>query len=312
MTSNEKFLIVSPCFNEKLIIDSFLQKIKDLKLKNNLNFDLCLIDDGSTDNTWNIIVDSKKKYSFLKGIKLSKNFGKECAIDAALNKNQNQYKFYIIIDSDHQHPINKIPDLINAYNLGHYEIVNTHRINKKFNFFREIFSSIFYKILNLISDITIISKTTDYMLISNNICKKYCEIKEINKTFRVIISWLGFKRTSIPIEINMRNNGLSKYNFIKLTRLAFNTIYSFTNFPIRMIGYIGILMTIISLIFIITITLNYFLNITTISWQTIFIILQIFLSGLIMVSLGFVGIYLIKILDNTNTRPNYIIEDELK
>ena len=253
----------------------------------------------------------QKKYDFLKAIKLSRKFGKEAAIDAGLNIIGNNYDFYIIIDSDLQHPIDKIPDLINNFLNNKFDIINTHRIDTREGFFREFFSNIFYKILENLSELKIISKTTDFMLISNNVRNKYIEVKEINKTFRILINWLGFRRCSIPIEINLRKHGKSKYNFYNLLRLATNTVSSFSILPIKIIGYFGLAMSIISFLLIIFFILNYFIHITEFSWQTQFIILQILLSGLTMISVGLLGIYIIKIFENTNSRPNFIIEEKI-
>jgi len=305
------FSIISPCNNEEKNIIKFIEEIYKLKQKYNYNLTLLLIDDGSTDKTWKLIKECKLKYKFIKGVKLSRNFGKESALDAGLNAIGENYDFHIIIDSDLQHPISQIPNLIDNYNTESYDIINTHRIDLKEGFFREFFSNLFYKILSKFSEIKIISKTTDYMLISNQVKKKYIDVKEINKTFRILINWLGFRKKSIPIEINLRKHGQSKYNFFNLFRLAITTISSFSILPIKLIGYFGVVMSILSSILIIFFIINHFLNITSLSWQTQFIILQILLSGLTMASVGLLGIYVTKILENTNSRPNYIIEEEI-
>jgi dolichol-phosphate mannosyltransferase len=304
-----KFAIISPCKNEDGNIKIFIDELKKLKKENNLDFSLLLIDDGSTDKTWDTICREKLDNDFIKAIKLSRTFGKESAIDAGLNHVENNLDFYIIIDSDLQHPISVIPTLIKSYKV--VEIVNTHRIDFKEGLLRETFSKLFYKVLKNFSEIKIISKTTDFMLISNKVRNKYVEIQEIDKTFRILINWLGFNSKSIPIKINYRKSGVSKYNFFNLFRLATNTISSFSIFPIKVIGYIGLAMSILSSILIIFFIINYFFSLTYFSWQTQFIILQILLSGLTMTSVGLLGIYVSKILKNSNKRPNYIIEKEI-
>jgi len=246
MSEIEKISIISPCHNEEANISNFLKnlhtEIKDLDYE----CDILLVDDGSTDNTWLNIKEEKKNYKNLKGIKLSRNFGKESAIDAGLNFLNEKNKFFIIIDADLQHPINIIKDLIKNFENKKIDVVFTYRIDEKEGETREFFSKIFYKILGRFSDINIISKTTDFMLISQKVRDEFIKINEIDKTFRVLISWLGFSSISLPIKINYRTAGASKYNYFNLFRLAINTISSYSILPIKLIGYLGVLMSLLS------------------------------------------------------------------
>lgn len=309
MLQHKKFAIISPCKNEGENLKGFINEINNLTGVVGNNFTLLIIDDGSNDNTWRILEEEKQKYNFLKAIKLSKNFGKEAALDAGLNYIGDEFDFYITIDADLQHPVHKIPELIE--NFVDVEIVNTHRVDLKEGFFRETFSKIFYKILYKFTEIKIISKTTDFMLISKRVRNEFIKINEIDKTYRILIYWLGFTRKSMPIKIKNREKGTSKYNFFNLSRLAVSTISSFSIFPIRIIGYVGLAMSIIAASILIFFIINYFLNLTVFSWQTQFIILQILLSGLTMMSVSLVGLYISKIQKNVNTRPNYIIEKKI-
>lgn len=309
MLQHKKFAIISPCKNEGENLEGFINEINNLTGVVGNNFTLLIIDDGSNDNTWRILEEEKQKYNFLKAIRLSKNFGKEAALDAGLNYIGDEFDFYITIDADLQHPVHKIPELIE--NFVDVEIVNTHRVDLKEGFFRETFSKIFYKILYKFTEIKIISKTTDFMLISKRVRNEFIKINEIDKTYRILIYWLGFTRKSIPIKIKNREKGTSKYNFFNLSRLAVSTISSFSIFPIRIIGYVGLAMSIIAASILIFFIINYFLNLTVFSWQTQFIILQILLSGLTMMSVSLVGLYISKIQKNVNTRPNYIIEKKI-
>jgi len=311
MSEIEKISIISPCHNEEANISNFLKnlhtEIKDLDYE----CDILLVDDGSTDNTWLNIKEEKKNYKNLKGIKLSRNFGKESAIDAGLNFLNEKNKFFIIIDADLQHPINIIKDLIKNFENKKIDVVFTYRIDEKEGETREFFSKIFYKILGRFSDINIISKTTDFMLISQKVRDEFIKINEIDKTFRVLISWLGFSSISLAIKINYITAGASKYNYFNLFRLAINTISSYSILPIKLIGYLGLLMSLLASFSFLLFFLNFFINFTVISWQTQIIVLQVLLSGLIMASVGLLGIYVTKILNNSNKRPNYIIEEDI-
>ncbi len=308
MRQNE-YVILVPCYNEEQNIEKFVSEVESLSIKNNLICDICFVDDGSTDNSWEIINKICKQKKNIKAILLSKNFGKENAIEAGLESLD--YNNYIILDADLQHPIEKIPSMIDNYENKKLEILNTHRIDNKEGYLREFFSNLFYKFLNKFSDINIITKTTDFMIISKKVRDTYIKIDEKNKTFRILINWIGFNSLSIPIEINKRVQGNSKYSFLKLTKLALNTFSSFSIFPIKIISYFGVLVSLISISLLIFISLNYFFKFTIITWQTYFIITNLFFTGLSLCSIGLVGLYVSKINDNTNNRPNYIIEKKL-
>jgi len=301
------FSIVTPCLNEERNIENFVQKI-DLLFQNKYDFKLLFVDDGSTDKTWHKIEDLKKKYHFINGIKLSRNFGKENALTCGLN-NIKKEDFIITIDADLQHPLDEIEKMIQLWKDG-YKIINTFRTNVTENNFREIGSKFFYFLIKKFTNLTDMTKTTDFILIDREIVKKFNDIPEVNKQFRVLVNWLGFKKINVPININARIEGKSKYNFIRLFKLALNNLTSFSLFPLKLIGYLGILMSILSLLIIFSAVMNkiFFSNSLNIGINSIFVTIQILLTGILLCSITFLGIYISKILNNTNNRPNYIIE----
>jgi len=301
------FSIIVPCLNEEKNIEHFTKTAESL-LKEKYNFKIIFIDDGSADNTWNIIENLKKKFSFIHGVKLSRNFGKENAICCGLNYIKDE-DFIITIDSDLQHPLEKIEEMINLWKNG-YKIVNTYRKNRTEGSFREFGSTLYYFLIKKFTDLSIISQTTDFMLIDKNIVKSFNQIPESNKQFRNLINWLGFKKINLPIEINSRIYEKSKYDLIRLMRLAINSFTSFSIFPIKLVGYLGLLMATLSTIAIIISILDriFILTLIKIGNQSLLILIQILLTGLILSAVAFLGIYISKILNNTNNRPNYIIE----
>jgi dolichol-phosphate mannosyltransferase len=301
------FSIIVPCLNEEKNIEHFSKTAESL-LKEKYNFKIIFIDDGSTDNTWSIIENLKKKSSFIHGVKLSRNFGKENAICCGLNNIKDE-DFIITIDSDLQHPLEKIEEMINLWENG-YKIINTHRKNRTEGTLREFGSTLYYFFIRKFTDLSIISQTTDFILIDKDIVKKFNQIPESNKQFRILINWLGFKKINLPIEINSRIYEKSKYDIIRLLRLAINSFTSISIFPIKLIGFLGLLMTTLSTIIIVTSIIDkiFFFKFINISNQSLLILIQILLTGLILSAVAFLGVYISKILNNTNNRPNYIIE----
>lgn len=304
------FTIIAPCLNEEKNIENFINVTQSL-FKNKYNFKILFVDDGSIDNTWNIIENLKKNFSFINAIKLSKNFGKENAIACGLNNIEDE-DFIITADTDLQHPLDKIEDMIELWKKGN-KIVNTYRVNITENNLREIGSKLFYLIFKKFTDLSIVAKTTDFILIDKEIVKKFNAIPEVNKQFRTLINWLGFKKINIPIKINSRKYGNSKYNLTNLFRLAINNFTSFSIFPLKLIGYLGLIMIIFSIVLIIIIGFDkiFLTNILNVKIQSVLIIIQILLTGLILSSIGFLGVYISKILNNTNNRPSYIIEKKI-
>ena len=307
---DDKFYIIVPCFNEEKNIDLFTKEAVTILKKYN-NYKIIFIDDGSSDQTWSKIESLYKTNPNVNGIKLSKNFGKESAIEAGLSKLEklSEYDFAIIIDSDLQHPINKIPELINEWK-NDYKIVTTFKKNNVENFLRKIGSDLFYYFMTNYSDVKFITKNTDFMLLDKDIIKIFNKLIEKKKSLKTFINWTGYKNKSLEVEIIKRYHGKSKYNFFNLFRTAINAITSFSLFPIKVVGYMGLIMSTISIIFILLFILSNWLNFIPISIQTIIIIFNIFLTGITLSALGLLGIYISRIHEGLMDRPNFIIEDE--
>lgn len=307
----EKFYIIVPCFNEEENIDEFINSALSA-LKKYENFELLFVDDGSTDNTWNKIKKQCTKNNKIIGIKLSKNFGKDSAIEAGLSKiiKLSDFDFAIIIDADLQHPIDKIPEMIDRWK-NDYKIVTTFKKNNVESYIRKAGSNLFYFVMTNFSDAKFITKNTDFMLIDKKVVEIFDKLSEKNKSVKTFINWTGFKTDAIPIQIEKRNYGTSKYNIFNLTRTAVNAITSFSFFPIKVVGYLGLAMSIISFLLIPFFIISSLINFIEVSFQTLIIIFNIFLTGIILSSIGLLGIYISRIHQNSIDRPSFIIEDEI-
>ena len=304
------FYIIVPCYNEENNIQNFIAKVEECLNLNN-NFKILFVDDGSNDETWDKINLNFKNNKKVSGIKLSKNFGKESAIEAGLNKikDNNEYQFAIIVDADLQHPIDKIPQMIEEWKNNN-KIVTTYKENNVENLFRKIGSDLFYTIMSKYSDVKFVTKNTDFMLLDRSVIDIFNKLPEKNKLLKVFANWTGFKNKSIGITINQRERGLSKYNFFNLFRTAINAITSFSLFPIKVVGYLGLIMSIMSIILLPVLIFLNFIEFTPISIQTLIIIFNVFLTGIILSAIGLLGIYISRIHENTIKRPSFIVEDE--
>ena len=309
--SNFNFTIIIPCKNEYQNITNIYQNISSLNLDKKYNFNFLYVDDGSTDDTWDEIKKLKKEYKEkISGLRLSKNFGKDVAISAALKNLKDDVKFAVIIDCDGQHPYEYIKNLIDEWENG-AEAVITRRSNITENFFREIGSILFYKIINNFTDLKFITKSLDFMLIEKKIITKFNSFKEKKKSLRATIAFISPKIKILDIKINKRKYGKSKFQIFALARYGFSIFTTFSVIPIKISGYLGLFLLVSTTIILFTsIILKFFFN-WGITLNTILLIFNTFIFSVLLISISFLGIYITKILENTTDRPEFIINEEL-
>ena len=305
---SDNYYIIVPCYNEENNIEELIHTI-DYSIGHYNQYKILFIDDGSTDKSWSKIDNLCNQNQKVLGIKLTRNFGKDSAIEAGLNYlgQIEDFKFVIIIDCDLQHPIEKIKDMIHEW-YKEYKIVTTYKKNNVESYFRKIGSDFFYFLMTNFSDAKFITKNTDFMLLDKEIVKIFNNFKEKRKSIKTFINWVGYKTISLPIKIRKRSFGKSKYDFFNLTRTAVNAITSFSLFPIKIVGYMGIIMTFLSIIILPNFVILSWLNILNISIQTIVIIFNIFLTGITLSAIGLLGIYISRIHEGSLNRPSYLIE----
>ena len=240
--NKQKITIIVPAYNEEMNILLFYEEnrkiIRDLDV---YNWEFVFVDDGSSDGTWNIIEKISNKDSHVKGVRLSRHFGKEVALTAGVESAVNP-DAVILMDADLQHPPAVVPELIKQWELG-FQIVNTQRKSIKYSFLRETGSRLFYFMLNKFSTLDIQSKATDFRLLDREVLKILKTFSERNRFFRGIVDWMGFKKTSIMFDSPKRNDGESTFSFRELFALAINSFTSFSMAPLRLTGYLGLVVT---------------------------------------------------------------------
>ena len=306
-----KFYIIAPSFNEEKNIENFINRIEKLNIKN-FSYKIVFVDDGSTDKTWQKIEYFNNINEKIIGIKLTRNFGKDSAIEAGLNLANKDVncKFAIIIDADLQHPIEKIPEMIVEWEKN-FKIITTFKKNNVESFLRKSGSDLFYFLMTKFSDAKFITKNTDFMLIDKKIIDIFANFIEKNKSIKTFINWTGYKNKSLEIEIEKRKEGKSKFNFFHLTRMAVNAITSFSFFPLKIVGYLGFFMSVFSIILMPILIIFKWSGFFYVTYQTLIIIFNIFLTGITLSCLGLLGIYISKIHQNSIIRPSYIIEKSI-
>ena len=301
----EKISIIVPCYNEEEAIPLFYQEIKKVFKTINYRLELIMVDDGSTDKTLDVI----KSLKDVKYLSFSRNFGKEAAMLAGLSHATGDY--LAIMDVDLQDPPSLIPEMINYIQNDGYDIVATRRINrKKEGWFRSVLSKIFYRIINRMSKIEMVSGARDFRLMTRQVVNNILKMNEYNRYSKGLFSFVGFKTKWIEFENNPRSVGKTKWSLSKLFVYAIEGITSFSTSPLVMSAIIGLVFCFISFIMILVIIIKTLaFGDPTSGWPSMVCII-FFVSGIQLFCIGVMGEYLAKMYLEIKKRPIYIIREE--
>jgi dolichol-phosphate mannosyltransferase len=305
-----KLTIIVPAYNESKNIIPFYNAVCNVIDKvTNYQWEIIFINDGSIDNTWEVITTVAENDKKVKGINLSRNFGKEMALTAGAETIE-QTDAVIIMDADLQHPPELIPELIKQWECG-YQIVATRRIAIKYSWIRELGSRFFYYFMRLISEIQLEPKTTDYRLLDKQVLKVLKTFEEKTRFFRGLIDWMGFRKTYVNFSAPERQNGESTFKLTDLTKLAINSLTSFSLAPLRLCGYIGIIVLFASSFLMTYMVISQFLMAQIYTPLAYFVVFNTILFGVVLSALGMLALYIGHIHTEVIRRPLYIIQEKL-
>lgn len=303
MTENALVSIIIPAFNEQDNINSCYEAISDIMNSSDIAHEIIFIDDGSSDLTFERITALSVSYNSVRGLKFSRNFGKEAAIFAGLNAAIGDA--VIVMDCDLQHPPTLIPLMIEQWKAG-FEVVEAVKSNRGHEgIFHTLFAKIFYSLISKATGINM-SDASDFKLIDRKAVDALLLMPERAPFFRALSSWIGFKSTTIPFEVQDRKVGNSKWSTRALTKYAIHNITSFTGAPLQFVTIMGWILFIFGIGVAAEALYQYFKGTAATGFTTV-ILLQLITSGGIMVSLGIIGHYISKIYDEIKARPKYLI-----
>lgn len=305
--------IVVPCYNEKEVLPitskMFEKKITDLIAAKKISDKsrTLFVNDGSKDETWQIILDLCKESEYFEGISLSRNRGHQNAVLAGLMEAKKYCDITISIDCDGQDDINAMDEMVDRYHEG-YEVVYGVRSKRDSDtFFKRFTAESFYKFMRMMGT-EVVFNHADYRMISKRVLDEFENFHEVNLFLRGMIPLVGFKSTTVYYERKERIAGDSHYPFSKMLSLAMDGITSLSIVPIRYITIIGILVALLSFIGVIYTLVSKFRGYTVDGWTSTTCILC-FVSGVQLISLGIIGEYIGKIYLETKKRPRYIISE---
>ncbi|HYE37789.1 glycosyltransferase family 2 protein [Methylocaldum sp.] len=308
--------IVVPCYNEQEIIQETIHRLTEL-LKTLINSNIvrqgsfiCLVDDGSSDRTWELIKTYSETDNTIHGLKLSKNFGHQNALLAGLLRVKDQCDCAISIDADLQQDETAIPRFLEEYSKGFDIVLGVRRDRETDGLIKRGTAELFYGLMSLMG-VTIVRNHADYRLLSKRALDALAQFEEGNLFLRGLIHQLGFNTSTVNFDVRNRTAGISKYTFRKMLSFAFNGITSFSVVPLRVIAALGGIFTLISLIMSIYVVARKFLFADAIpGWASV--VLPIYLlGGIQLFSFGIIGEYIGRIYLETKRRPRFIIEDDL-
>lgn len=304
-----KISIIVPCYNEQEAIPYFYEEVDKVSSSlNDTEFEFLFVNDGSKDNTLNILRELGQKDSRVKYISFSRNFGKEAAMYAGLKESNGDY--VAIMDADLQDPPSLIPEMLSILEQGEYDCVATRRITRKGESkIRSFFAKLFYKIMNFISNTEVVDGARDFRLMTRQMVNAILEIGEYNRFSKGIFGFVGFNTKWLEYENIERVAGKTKWSFWKLFLYALDGFTAFSTKPLILSTLVGILFCLIALIMIIVIIGKTIIFGDPVGGWPSLACIVLFVGGIQLFCSGISGQYLAKTYLEVKHRPIYIVKE---
>lgn len=271
-----------------------------------LSYEIIYVNDGSTDQSLDILLEQSKKNPNIQIIDLSRNFGKEIALTAGLDCASGDA--IIPIDADLQHPPELFPELVRKWHEGYDVVYATRNLRQGEPLIKRAIVKLFYWIAGKITNIVIPRDTGDFRLISRPVANALRNLRERHRFMKGLFSWVGFKQTSVIFDQEPRQMGQTKWNYWKLWNFALEGITSFSHIPLQISSYLGLLISILSFsygAYLVVLTLT---QGTPVPGYPSLMVIILFFGGVQLVTLGIIGEYIGRIYDESKQRPLYIVK----
>lgn len=299
--------VVVPVYGCKAALMELYERLTQSLSKISERYEIILVNDNCPQNSWEVIEQICQKDTRVKGIELARNFGQIQAITAGLDYSTGEY--VVVMDCDLQ---DRPEEIINLYNKLHegYDVVFARRKNRQDSFMKILVSKVFYKIYELASDGYYDPATCNFSISKRIVVDNYCSMRELHRAFVIYIKWLGFRQTEIDVHHDARKEGKSSYNMKKRIKMAGEILTSQSDKLLKMAVGLGFGMTVLSIIVIIGLVINYFVNHVAAGWTST-IAVQFLVSGMIISVVGLVGIYVGNTFMQSKRRPLYVVRQIL-
>lgn len=307
MSERIRYSIVVPMYNEEEVIAETYKRLSEVMQRQPETYELVFVNDGSRDRTTSIVREIAAQDSALRLIDFSRNFGHQVAISAGMDYAVGDA--VVVIDADLQDPPEVILQMIDKWKEG-YDVVYGKRLKRKGEtFFKKITAKVFYRVLRSMTTVDMPVDAGDFRLIDRKVCDVLRSLKEKNRYVRGLVSWVGFKQASVEYVREERFAGETKYPLKKMIRFALDGITSFSNKPLKLATYLGLVVSAGSFIYLVIVILQkLFTDNAQIGWtSTVAIVL--FFNGLMLMLMGVIGEYIGRIYEETKERPLYIVRE---
>ncbi len=307
MTSKSLISVVVPVFNEAKGIAHFHEvATKALEALPDCEFELVYVDDGSSDESFQIMRGFAEGDPRVRLVKFSRNFGHQIAITAGLDYAKGDA--VVFIDADLQDPPDRIADLVSKWREG-FDVVYARRAARKGETrFKLITAAAFYRVLRMLANIDIPPDVGDFRLISARVAEELRGMREKDRFIRGLVSWVGFRQSFIMYERDERYAGTTKYPLAKMVKFALDGLTSFSTAPLRVATWMGYFASAMAFLYLISVFVQVALGVTVEGWATI-VVAVLFLGGVQLICLGILGEYLGRIFNEVKPRPVYIVEE---
>ncbi len=307
--------LVIPCFNEAAVLGLLYERIQQAATKWDYDYEVILVDDGSSDTTWEQLQQFHEQDSRWKAVKLSRNFGHQLALWTGLQHAEGDA--VVVLDADLQDPPEIIPEFLEKWDAG-YDVVYAIRRKRKEGLFKRAAYFCYYRCLKMLSEISIPLDSGDFCVMDRRVVQALLSCNEQEPFIRGLRAWVGFNQTGLAYERAGRAAGEVKYTFSKLVKLGLNGIFSFSTKPLKLATWMGIACSSLAFVGILVVLVRYLfaeqlkpLGVQPVPGYASIIIAVLFLGGLQLVSLGIVGAYIGRIFQEVKGRPLTFISESV-
>lgn len=298
--------IVCPCHNEQSNILPLVTRLQETLEQLRGTFEIILVDDGSTDGTWGAIEIASSRHNSVRGLRLSRNFGHQSALLAGLS--QSAGAAVVSMDSDLQHPPEVIPRLMAAWREG-AQIVLTRRLDRNVaSPLKRSSSRIFYRVFSFMAGIEMKEGNSDFRLLDRQVLDVLLQFAGRDQFLRGSVQWLGFRSVTVPYEAAPRHSGTTKYNISRMVRFAATAVTSFSNRPLRIGIWLGMIVGLLALVELLYVLMMAVSGTTVPGWASTVGVMS-FLFAILFVMVGIIGIYISRIYTLLQGRPEFIVTE---
>ena len=304
---NQLISVVAPVYNEEGLIEVFWQRVSAvLKNLDGFDYELLMIDDGSSDGTLDILQSLVERDSSVKVVKFSRNFGHQVAVTAGIDMADGDV--VVVIDSDLQDPPELIEEFIRRWREGFDVVYGVRTEREGETWFKRATAAAFYRVLRRMTNVDIPQDVGDFRLMSRRFITQLRRLGERDRFVRGLVSWTGFPQVGVPYKRDKRYAGTTKYPFTKMLVLAKDGIISFSTAPLRLVTWAGYASSMLAFLYLASVFVQKAFGITPRGWPSM-IIAILFLGGVQLISLGVIGEYIGRIFYEVKRRPLYVVED---